>query len=516
MNKSRLQFTFYILHFTLSLFIISCTTSPLSHASLSGTCALINDSGNPSKNPIDYSGIGVSLYSLVELDTTISRINNQYPQIGVQINQHTDFDHREQTIVYSTETKADGSFMFSNIEQGKYNLVFEKEGWGWRYIYEINISAGENKLRDLIDKCVLNKQTSAMKDAFYDISLFPEISIPEDINQYFSQNLIVNPFHHLVIKEDAIFLPSSYLELKPNSTCRINPTKTLKIYGDINFNGTENQMISFTVNSNVLKNESYNQLNPNNLFNYIEIDIPENTTEISWFKLNYTNNGLITKTHKISSSIFCNGFNGLETNEELYIESSFFYNLKKGLILKNDTSIENIILNNCFEAIGIIENNSIIENSYLLNSFYGVRPFRSEASIIQNCDFLNNSFAISLCASNTNIKFNNFYTQKRMAIDMNRNYVQGTISLFCNPTISYNNFYINSFTVSGMGFNKYYDLPPGTCFGSGINTNVSLLNNYWKVNDIDSSIIDNEEYNDCPEIYFTPIFNPISNAGISN
>ena len=74
------------------IFLFSCTSgTDVSKGSLTGTVSIEGIS--------DYSNISVSLYDLAYLDTTIVRINNQYPHIGVIINQHTEFDHRLQSPV---------------------------------------------------------------------------------------------------------------------------------------------------------------------------------------------------------------------------------------------------------------------------------------------------------------------------------------------------------------------------------------------------------------------------------
>ena len=65
----------------------SCTK--VSTGSLCGKVVLENDSEDPANDPVDYSGITVALYEIPELDTTITRINTEYPQTGVQISTET-------------------------------------------------------------------------------------------------------------------------------------------------------------------------------------------------------------------------------------------------------------------------------------------------------------------------------------------------------------------------------------------------------------------------------------------
>ena len=71
---------------------------PTSYFLLFSSCSLLT---NPDKTTVsgvvkleaqaNHSGVKVSLYNLVELDTTLVRINRQYPNIGVQISQETEF-----------------------------------------------------------------------------------------------------------------------------------------------------------------------------------------------------------------------------------------------------------------------------------------------------------------------------------------------------------------------------------------------------------------------------------------
>ncbi len=82
--------SYFVLLFLFSFFLTTCSTSTNSDKQVvfSGTVTLEGES--------DFSGVTVSLYNLVELDTALVRINQDYPNIGVQISQETEFDHREQ------------------------------------------------------------------------------------------------------------------------------------------------------------------------------------------------------------------------------------------------------------------------------------------------------------------------------------------------------------------------------------------------------------------------------------
>jgi len=116
----------------LNLFVfilVSCspTSNNDNKVTFSGTVTL--------EDTTDYSGVTVSLYKPVELDTALVRINQEYPNIGVQISQETEFDHREHTPVYTTQTEADGSWEIKNVEKGEYNAAAVKNGCNWKYSY---------------------------------------------------------------------------------------------------------------------------------------------------------------------------------------------------------------------------------------------------------------------------------------------------------------------------------------------------------------------------------------------
>ncbi|MCP4413710.1 MAG: hypothetical protein GY808_14210, partial [Gammaproteobacteria bacterium] len=84
----------------------------------------------------DHSGVKVALYRPVVLDTALVRINQQYPNIGVQISQETEFDHREHSPLYSTNTNASGAWKIEDVTPGTYNVVAEKDSFGWQVEYE--------------------------------------------------------------------------------------------------------------------------------------------------------------------------------------------------------------------------------------------------------------------------------------------------------------------------------------------------------------------------------------------
>lgn len=110
------------------LFILTCskdTTGP-KKVTFSGNVTLEGET--------EHSGVTVRLYQPVQLDTALLRMNQQYPQIGVQISQATEFDHREYSAAYSTTTGANGSWRIDEVPEGAYNVVAEKDSFGWQCV----------------------------------------------------------------------------------------------------------------------------------------------------------------------------------------------------------------------------------------------------------------------------------------------------------------------------------------------------------------------------------------------
>ena len=132
-----------IKYLTISILLLLCACGKSPNApetgSLAGKVTL--------EGQTNHSGISVALYKLAELDTTILRYNREYPNVGFPISQATEFacppffgrDHRLGEVAAEAKTKQDGSFEIDGVEEGTYNLVAEKAGFGWKYLYPVSI-----------------------------------------------------------------------------------------------------------------------------------------------------------------------------------------------------------------------------------------------------------------------------------------------------------------------------------------------------------------------------------------
>jgi hypothetical protein len=369
MKNRRRKFLYFAIDITLLLILInsfgcsSPTETPKGY--LTGTVNLEGLS--------DHSGIIIALYDLAYLDTTIVRINNQYPQIGVHINQHTEFDHRLQTPINTTETLANGSFEIKKNPTGIYNLIAIKNGWGFKYIFEIEIIKGDNDLSEIIP-------------------LYEEIHISGNI----SEDVVVATDHHLIIEDDTDFVPNtSSLTIEPGAVIRINPGVDLTNHGIITAQGEENNM--FWVTANYGFGEELTQLNSLEHYNQMELSSVAIVVDdlIEWGKWDYANTCLLNSVNNLhmQNGIFRNGNCGfLSSNVDSTLcinlfcrnifnedggSSVYFQNTLDGEI-SNSICVDNRIgmqIKDKFE--GVVFNNYFYENYIGIKILYFLGTIRN-------------------------------------------------------------------------------------------------------------------------------------------
>ncbi|RMG24107.1 MAG: hypothetical protein D6732_24070, partial [Methanobacteriota archaeon] len=129
-NKNlKIYLTLILFLFSFFFFLFSCknSTSP-STITLSGTVTL--------EDTTDYSGVKVMIFEPVEIDTALTNLNQRYPGIGVEINQRTEFFWREHTPIAETTTDKNGHWEIKVNGSGPYHIVVQKDGYGWRCMYD--------------------------------------------------------------------------------------------------------------------------------------------------------------------------------------------------------------------------------------------------------------------------------------------------------------------------------------------------------------------------------------------
>jgi len=506
---------FFLFPFLFSLFtlLLSCTSpTETPTGSLTGTVNLEDLS--------DHSGITVALYDLAYLDTTIVRINAQYPQIGVKINQHTEFDHRLQSPIKSTITEIDGSFELKKIPTGIYNIVAIKDGWGFKYLYEITIAEGDNELTELTPSVIstnVEKSNSKLENSKSnnssnfkssilnfklnrdsDLTLYPETHLSGNI----SDNIVVATDHHLVIDDDTVFVPNtSSLTIEPGAVIRINPEKDLTIHGTLTAQGEENNMFWVTSNDGFLQEEDVKykvegkkykdeSLNPYSLslipdrseelllYNSMELSSFASVSDdlVEWGKWDWGSESLKSTISKcvFQNIVFNNSSCGLYVSgvTNTIVAKQLSRNCGSsslgGIVVFNSEDVvisNNILLNNYNGIYSKFCNDVIINNNYLIYNYQGFLGLTFTGDIYHN-DFERNIENDIAMASST--------IENEVIIELNRlksnigilQFTQGSFSQFGNLSAVNNNLYNKNkflffYTYGPMGFidmtGNYFD-----------------------------------------------------------
>ena len=350
---------------SLNIFILSCsepTSENDNKVTFSGTVTL--------EGKTDHSGVTVRLYELVELDTTIVQINQEYPGVGLDINQRSEFFWREQEYVYQTVTDQGGTWTINNVSKGIYNMVVETDSFGWRTNF--NVNENDN----------------------FNITLKRKIQL----SGHYTENLIIPENSFVYIKGDVSFAENVNVTINAGSIIELGSNSKLEINGKFLCNGIEGNEIN---------------IHPDDLENNSEIVVSEGDnsiikhTNISYIRkgMYFAASNLIT----IKNSRFRKNDLGFEIFdcEEMIIEQNLLSDMKIGYFSQysNTITTKNIFVN--LTEYGIKsqdEKKSImIYNIIKVCGIYGmfVNPqggFYNGGVLfeIENCDYISNNTHIYL------------------------------------------------------------------------------------------------------------------------
>jgi len=467
--------------------LVCCASDPSATASLTGTISILGFD--------DYSGVTVALYSPAYLDTTLVRINQEYPHIGVIISQETEFDHRLQSPMTYTQTDAAGNYQLNNIKPGKYNLAFLKDGISLKYIYEISLDEGENMLT--------RQELKPSIDIYTPIT--EPITFETGVQYNFKQNTqILSP---AIIEAGAIL--------------SIDKEKKVEFYDDVNTSKTGSRW--HLISSSYLNELSITKPDSTDYFNSFIIKKHNNNQVILQNgNVSFINAGInIEPDNAVYSNIraksgfthvYVSSENNLFANNLItdftqrvhaFYGSSF---IEKNIFYKN---VENMLLS---------ENDAIVQNNCFIDNLVAMRPFYGDIHIAHN-DFENNSYCISTVASDPLIEYNNFFGSKQYCIQTHKYYTQAAYD-FSKPLISNNNFYGNNVSISLIAKeNLFLGYGYQGKAGLGVRSDILASNNYYKYHPIDNRIIDHNDYSDPNSPNYCPyyvIYDPYRSRAIGN
>lgn len=491
------------------MLVSSCdkSTSPKS-GSLSGRVILVNDTDDPTLDPVDYSGITVALYQLAVLDTTIVRINQEYPNLGLQISQETEFDHRLQNPLSTVLTDNNGDFSFKNIAYGRYNLTYRKENWGIGFVYQVEISKDDSKLSPH-DRYRFTIKEEQQKTRNISLVLYPQVGIPSTITDDF----IFRANHTYIAMQDAAFISNVIFENA--ALLLVKAGSKIDFYGSISTpnDGTRWRILSL---SGVLGNV----LSPPNAQSRLQ-KISVNSTSMVTIKngiMGDTQDGLVVTSDNanISNMAFRGGgtavvFSGSNMVYKNCIAKDYD---DRAHVLNGNTEIKDCIFVRNHDCMILSDSSFEVSNNYFAYNWVGIRPVYGNTSIHNN-DFYGNKYSISTLASSPIIERNNFYGSSKYCIQPQPNYVQNSFD-FGNPQINHNNFFAQGQIVISLK----PDAHPGY-YGSGnmgVRQDLDARNNYWKAINVEDVIFDvaDDDAIRYSVLYMPKLNNRIQTAGILN
>jgi len=454
--------------FSFFLVLFSCNESTKPETvTFSGTVALEGET--------DFSEVKVSLYKPVELDTALVRVNQQYPNIGVQISQETEFDHREHSTLYSTTTNASGGWEIKDVAPGTYNVVAEKDSFGWDYNFVAN-----------------NSQTSFL--------LYKEIYLSGII----STDTEMFPNHHYVITNDLVISNNVSLLVNEGVWIRVDGFYKIEISGSLNINGDLENYVHFTTNEDSLIIGKWR---------FIEGDNVDNI-DVNFLILNYSKNGIrIRNSSNISiknSIVRKNSLTGIHlySVSDSYINNCILVNNEQSLLAQYNSNnyIDKSIFINSVDGIKLeYSDNQIIEN-YFEGHHYGIHSQLKPNSSIKHNEFFKNTYG-SVCTGCDPIYSANNFNFNNVSIWIATEY----FSINSKPDIKFNNFENNEYAVKMTG----------SASGGNIH-DIDATNNWWGTS-VDLFIQDLiwDKHDEGPdsiytgEIFFIPYKNSkIDTAGI--
>lgn len=444
--------------FILLVFIIlsSCTSTTSSQTgNLSGTIQLEGET--------NHSNITVGIYELVTLDTTITRINAKYPHIGIKISQHTEFDHRFAEPIRETQTDANGNFKITDIPTGRYNFVVMKHGFGFRYIYNVQINEGSNSLSNFtLDSNGHTKNTA-------DLTLFPETYIHEDI----TASTTFESYHHYIIQpEYGDYLEiSSALTIEPGAVIRLAQGVGMTICEKLTAIGQEDNWIWFTSNDSILNSPPKSDIE---LYKSVELS-GTSDKEVRFCKFDNAGTGLLSTVNgfSISNCIFRNSLCGFHTEG---VDSTFCSNLlceeitneqMGGIYFEYHTNgiIEKNICLRCENGIKVkTHSNPEVKNNYIDDCNTGIHISYYSSSNVHNNEIYGCEIGVYALASSYPEIYRNGI-QSNYGIVIYRNFAPNIIK------VNYNNLNCNKYVIQLIRH------------GNSINSDMDAKNNYFYTTD---------------------------------
>lgn len=411
----------------------------------------------------DNSGITVMLFAGDKVPAEIRAANQQYSQLAFTAHDKHIFDHRSANALHIAMTNPAGDFIFPKAEYGKYIIAYYKEGWGFKYIFDVELNTAE------LDISAKSPQV-----------LYPVIEVPTLITGQFTfEN---GRCYNAAL--DVVVLDTAVLVFNAGSVLMLSPGKKINVYGSISSPGA---MARITSNDRIYTSTPGTVAYAQGLLLY------GTTANVANFDLSYL------------SSAFQIRKNGTT------LESFLIRDCESGIVVyqANNTNISRCMIINNTSTVGYaISNNSAqylyISYTLFYNNHISVNNELTKDSQITNSAFYGGSKSVSNLWESTLLFRNNVIDTEGIALEnsgrsnleMNYNDIKAQV---CVKTFHTNNWYNTStYGWTKAAFNnlagtQYNVESRALYYSSGSTYPLDFKQNYWNTTSSDAisaSIID--------------------------
>lgn len=458
------------------IMLISCEPSnSTKDGSISGRVLLSGEN--------DSSGVTIGIYLLATPDSVLSRIYGEHSHIGVELKQENIFDHIDSVPLYRTLSNVDGKFSIANIKPGTYNLVAEKEGWGHRYI--CNIEVNSDSKHD-VWLPTFNGSHNMNDIEIEEIILYPVI----EMSGIYSEEFIFQEDYIYIISQDVIFEAPVFVE--GGAEIRVNYDVELRFLSKV-LSSNSGLYTKFLKNKNLDQDQRR--------WDGIKLYSPDNNINHWVVKDAKTGIHIFGDNTNIQNSMFkSNGISVQTMTTHTNISNCLFVDIDdRGFGLNQSAVSETIehifhknIIFNTFCGLRTNGHAVSVMHNYFVDCAEGIVSSNGY-HVIERNSFDRNDKGIICNGSHVDIKDNNFYNNTN-SISLETAYYVGR----SNPRIKNNNFYQSSGYAIKLG-------------AWSAKNNIDATLNYWHSNEIDKLIYDNH---DLPALEYEVLYLPKLNRVI--
>lgn len=450
---------FYLSMLLLSVIVLSTGCNNSSQSSSGTVSGIVRLDGQEV-----HAGITVSIFRADLASQQVLEIRQQYPDLAFPIDDKVLFDHRNYSPLQTVFTDQNGRFSFSKLPYDRYIVAYYMVGWGFNYIYDIELNMPE------------------LEVASNSLLLYPEI----ELEAYLDSELILEQGRNYVVKEDMVLGENSRLEFSSDSRLLIDKNVRISSYGQISSPG--NNMRAYITSYSGCYTGSISEANLGDGF-YIY----SGATELNNMSFSHLRNALQVTVDgfSIENSSFIRCLYGFVSRSltSLNVSNNFFYgnkNINAAACFVNSVqgynANSNLFLDNYIAMKCELVTNAHISNSAFLDNDRGFVNLWESSSLFEYNTIRNNDVGIENSGySNLTVSYNDIECRVGIKTYHTNNWYNTITEGWTK--VNYNNIDCTQYAVESRALYYYNEGPYPLDF----------KNNWWGTTEslqIDNIIID--------------------------